>query len=197
MRHEDGRTGRTPPCRAPSIRIHHPENPPSRESAIPRIHHGLPPADCRRARRGRSCLWPSVFNCSCESRDISTGTGRGWPLSSGQLTPLILRGLSLATCFRGTGHRHHSPRVPGPRDRVWRTELVRSAARFRGLLSSKPDAPRSRTHLGLEKDSPEPRPIESADTGHVITVPEVGGLHHSDALVKRRKMPGQPTTWGE
>jgi transposase InsO family protein len=37
---------------------------------------------------------------------------------------------------------------------------------------------RSRTHLGLEKDSPVPRPIQSADMGRVIAMPEVGGLHH-------------------
>jgi hypothetical protein len=38
--------------------------------------------------------------------------------------------------------------------------------------------PQSRTHLGLEKDSPKPRPIQSADTGRVVAIPEVGGLHH-------------------
>ncbi len=37
---------------------------------------------------------------------------------------------------------------------------------------------RSRTHLGLEKDSPVPRPVQSADMGRVITIPEVGGLYH-------------------
>jgi len=37
---------------------------------------------------------------------------------------------------------------------------------------------RSRTHLGLEKDSPVPRPVQSADVGRVIAMPEVGGLHH-------------------
>jgi len=37
---------------------------------------------------------------------------------------------------------------------------------------------RSRTHLGLEKDTPEPRPVQSADIGRVIAMPEVGGLHH-------------------
>ena len=35
---------------------------------------------------------------------------------------------------------------------------------------------RSRTQLGLEKDTPEPRPIQSADMGRVIAMPEVGGL---------------------
>ena len=37
---------------------------------------------------------------------------------------------------------------------------------------------RSGTHLGLEKDTPEPRPVQSADMGRVIAMPEVGGLHH-------------------
>ncbi len=37
---------------------------------------------------------------------------------------------------------------------------------------------RSRAHLGLEKGSPVPRPIQSADMGRVIAMPEVGGLHH-------------------
>jgi len=36
----------------------------------------------------------------------------------------------------------------------------------------------SRTHLGLEKDTPGPRPIQSADMGRVVSMPEVGGLHH-------------------
>jgi putative transposase len=37
---------------------------------------------------------------------------------------------------------------------------------------------RTRTHLGLQKDAPEPRPIQSAEAGRVISIPEVGGLHH-------------------
>ena len=37
---------------------------------------------------------------------------------------------------------------------------------------------RSRTHLGLGKDSPEPRSIQSAEMGRVVTLPQVGGLHH-------------------
>lgn len=37
---------------------------------------------------------------------------------------------------------------------------------------------RSRTHLGLEKDAPESRSIQSAEAGRVISIPEVGGLHH-------------------
>ena len=37
---------------------------------------------------------------------------------------------------------------------------------------------RSRTHLGLEKDAPDPRPISPASAASVIAIPEVGGLHH-------------------
>ena len=36
----------------------------------------------------------------------------------------------------------------------------------------------SRTHLSLEKDSPEPRPIQPPEIGPVVALPQVGGLHH-------------------
>lgn len=35
-----------------------------------------------------------------------------------------------------------------------------------------------RCHLSLEKDSPEPRPVQSPELGHVVATPQVGGLHH-------------------
>jgi len=37
---------------------------------------------------------------------------------------------------------------------------------------------RSRTHLGLEKDAPDPRLISPQSAGPIIAIPEVGGLHH-------------------
>ena len=37
---------------------------------------------------------------------------------------------------------------------------------------------RSRTHLSLDKDTPIPRPVTPPDDGAVVTIPEVGGLHH-------------------
>jgi len=36
----------------------------------------------------------------------------------------------------------------------------------------------SRTHLSLEKDSPEPRPIERPAKGKVAEMPILNGLHH-------------------
>lgn len=37
---------------------------------------------------------------------------------------------------------------------------------------------RSRTHLGLQKDTPEFRPIQPPSAGRILAIPEVGGLHH-------------------
>jgi transposase InsO family protein len=36
----------------------------------------------------------------------------------------------------------------------------------------------SRTHLWLEKDTPESRSVQPPESGHVVAVPQVGGLHH-------------------
>jgi putative transposase len=36
----------------------------------------------------------------------------------------------------------------------------------------------SRCHLGLNKDSPEPREIQLPDKGRIVEIPKVGGLHH-------------------
>ncbi len=37
---------------------------------------------------------------------------------------------------------------------------------------------RARTHLGLQKDTPELRPVQPPKAGRVVSIPEVGGLHH-------------------
>jgi putative transposase len=37
---------------------------------------------------------------------------------------------------------------------------------------------RARTHLALEKDAPGGRPIEPPALGTIVSIPEVGGLHH-------------------
>jgi transposase InsO family protein len=36
----------------------------------------------------------------------------------------------------------------------------------------------TRTHLGLRKDAPEPRPVQGPEVGRVVAFPQVGGLHH-------------------
>jgi len=37
---------------------------------------------------------------------------------------------------------------------------------------------RSRTHLSLEKDAPESRPVQKREPGRIIQISEFGGLHH-------------------
>jgi putative transposase len=37
---------------------------------------------------------------------------------------------------------------------------------------------RWRTHLSLEMDTPDPRPIQGPEVGCIVELPEVGGLHH-------------------
>ena len=36
----------------------------------------------------------------------------------------------------------------------------------------------ARTHLGLDKDAPEPRLVQQPWPGKIVAFPEVGGLHH-------------------
>ena len=37
---------------------------------------------------------------------------------------------------------------------------------------------RSRTHLSLQKDTPDSRAIQAVSVGKIVAIPEVGGLHH-------------------
>jgi putative transposase len=37
---------------------------------------------------------------------------------------------------------------------------------------------RARTHLSLDKDAPDGRPVEPPELGPVTPISEVGGLHH-------------------
>jgi putative transposase len=36
----------------------------------------------------------------------------------------------------------------------------------------------SRTHLALDKDAPDARPVELSQSGRIVEIPEVGGLQH-------------------
>jgi len=37
---------------------------------------------------------------------------------------------------------------------------------------------KSRTHLALAKDTPEPRAVDRPEKGRIVAIPQVGGLHH-------------------
>ena len=50
---------------------------------------------------------------------------------------------------------------------------------LRRVLSSYVDYhQRTRTHLSLDKDCPDPRPLMSPWIGRVVAIPQVSGLHH-------------------
>jgi len=50
---------------------------------------------------------------------------------------------------------------------------------LRGILSSYADYyHHSRTHLSLDKDCPDPRPVMPPRSGRVVAFPQVNGLHH-------------------
>jgi putative transposase len=50
---------------------------------------------------------------------------------------------------------------------------------LRRVLSSYADYyHRSRMHLALDKDCPDPRPVTPPEVGRVVDFPQVNGLHH-------------------
>jgi transposase InsO family protein len=57
--------------------------------------------------------------------------------------------------------------------------LIFNERHLRRVLSSYVDYyQRTRTHLSLDKDCPDPRPIQLRSVGKVVAIPKVGGLHH-------------------
>ena len=56
--------------------------------------------------------------------------------------------------------------------------IVNEAHRRRILTSYIRYYHRTRTHLGLEKDAPDYRPVSGTAAGPIVAIPEVGGLHH-------------------
>jgi putative transposase len=57
--------------------------------------------------------------------------------------------------------------------------IVLDERHLRRLLSSYVDYyHRSRTHLALDKDAPDGRPVQRLGDGKVVSFPQVGGLHH-------------------
>ncbi len=57
--------------------------------------------------------------------------------------------------------------------------IVLSQRQLRRVLASYLDYyHQSRTHLSLDKDCPDRRSVQLADTGKIVAFPQVGGLHH-------------------
>ena len=57
--------------------------------------------------------------------------------------------------------------------------LIFNERHLRRVLSSYVDyCQHTRTHLSLDKDRPDSRPIQLRRLGRVVAIPQVGGLHH-------------------
>ncbi len=84
------------------------------------------------------------------------------------------------TAPRSPWQNAYAERVIGTIRRECLDHVVTLSERHLGrILSSYFDYyHRSRTHLSLEKDCPEPRLVHPPDAGEVIAFPQVGGLHH-------------------
>jgi hypothetical protein len=67
------------------------------------------------------------------------------------------------------------PFAPEPLDHVI---VFNEASLCRHLKSFLEYYHQSRIHLSLEKDTPESRWVQPPESGHVVAVPQVGGLHH-------------------
>jgi hypothetical protein len=113
--------------------------------------------------------WLLVLKNGCvgSSRKPLSIKSRPWD----QTSP-VRAAFAVAKGLRQTGHRNHSPRQLRPCHCVQRTQPLPASSSFVEYYH------RNRTHLGLQKDTPESRPVQSAEAGHIISIPEVGGLHH-------------------
>jgi len=81
---------------------------------------------------------------------------------------------------RSPWQRAHVERVIGSiRRECLDHVIVFHESSLRRILASYLDyCHRSRTHLSLGKDCPEPRPIQPPGMGPIVAVPRIGGLHH-------------------
>jgi putative transposase len=68
--------------------------------------------------------------------------------------------------------RFYQARVPQSRPRSRRAHLRHILTRYFVYYHQ------ARTHLALDKDAPDLRPIEPSAAGPIVRLPEVGGLHH-------------------
>jgi len=115
--------------------------------------------------------WNTVPRFLLRDRDRIFGTTFRGCTSHGHHRGVIGTALALATGVRRAADRIDSPRVSGSRDR----HQSRPSSPHPSLVH--PDYHRSWTHLGLDKDAPDGRPV-CPPFRRIVVTPEVGGLHH-------------------
>jgi putative transposase len=117
--------------------------------------------------------WDTAPRCLLRDRDASYGSYFCSRVEAMGITEVI-------TAPRSPWQNAYVERVIGSIRRECLDHIVIFNERhLRRVLSSYVDYyQRTRTHLSLDKDCPDPRPVLPHRIGKVIAVPQVGGLHH-------------------
>ena len=146
-------------ARAAARRPHQCHRRPHRPMDGPATRGGVPLADC-------PAIPPARPRCGVRGRVLEARAVHGDPRSQdgGSVT--------LAESVRRTSYRHPPPRVSRPRRGAERNPSASPAERVPHYYHE------ARTHLSLDKDAPEPRPVEHLDDGRIVETPMVGGLYH-------------------
>jgi putative transposase len=117
--------------------------------------------------------WDTAPRYLLRDRDASYGSHFRSRVEATGITEVI-------TAPRSPRQNAHVERVIGSiRHECLDHVVVFNARHLRRVLSSYVDYyHRTRTHLALDKDCPDPRPIQPPGNGKVVALPQVAGLHH-------------------
>jgi transposase InsO family protein len=117
--------------------------------------------------------WDTAPRYLVRDRDSSYGADFRGRVEAMGITQVV-------TAPRSPWQNAHVERVIGSIRRECLDHIVIFNERhLRHVLSSYIDYyQRTRTHLSLDKDCPDSRPIQHRGVGRVVAIPKVGGLHH-------------------
>ena len=153
-------------------------------------HKSLVPVDSLLCRRSgcKSCMFSSCWRTSAavSSNSVSRPTpprSRS-PSNCGKASPGHYATLSAAEPRsdprQGRLDRAYVERVIGTirRECLDHVIVFNEASLDRRVKSFLAYYQESRTHLSRAKDAAEPRPVQLPEVGHIMSIPQAGGLHH-------------------
>jgi transposase InsO family protein len=120
-----------------------------------------------------ACPWDTAPQYLLRDRDASYGQAFRNRIQAMAITEVV-------TAARSPWQNAYVERIIGSVRRECLDHVIIAGERhLRGVLSSYFHYyHKTRTHLSLDKDCPESRPIHPPAAGKIIAFPEVGGLHH-------------------
>ena len=118
--------------------------------------------------------WDTAPRYLLRDRDASYGPAfRDRVQADGHQRGCYRAAVTLAESICRAPHRLDPPRMFGSHHHLQRASLApRPVEHIFNIIT------KTRTHLSLDKDCPQPRPIQPPSAGKIIAFPEVGGLHH-------------------